>query len=165
MRRADRGRRNAFTLIELVIVIVIMAFLASLAVISLGGTMDRYQLSRASETIERFDARARRDARTSRKSVQATIQRHRQQLLIESPGRQDARFRLPAKVEISNIRLRRRVTAGSNFEIRFSREGRSPTYAVELRRGEMSRWLVILGTSGQVIPIDKEGEVDAILSL
>jgi prepilin-type N-terminal cleavage/methylation domain-containing protein len=50
--------RNGFTLVELVIVIVIMAILASIAAVSLGGTIDRYRMSQAAEVIERFDARA-----------------------------------------------------------------------------------------------------------
>ena len=56
MRSNRRYERAAFTLIELVIVIVIMGVLATLAILSLGGTMDRYQLNRASEVIELFDA-------------------------------------------------------------------------------------------------------------
>ena len=43
--------RAAFTLIELVVVVVIVSLLATIAVISLGGTMDRYHLNRAAESI------------------------------------------------------------------------------------------------------------------
>jgi prepilin-type N-terminal cleavage/methylation domain-containing protein len=161
-------KRAAFTLMELVVVVVIISILATLAVISLGGTMDHYQLSRAAETIEMFDARGRRDARTARAPVQGTIQRYKRCLEIETPRPQRAkstvRYQLPRSVEIKTIRLRRRVTVGSNFEIRFNREGSSPTYAVQLQRGETSRWLVVLGLSGQIITLDSEGEVDEFLS-
>ena len=170
MYRCRSRRRAAFTLIELVVVIVIMAVLSTLAVLSLGGTMDRYQLSRASETIEMFDARARRDARKSRQSIQGTIDRNRQRLMIDSPipGNKDWRskqYRLPQSVEISQVRFRRSVTVGNRYAIPFNRNGGSPTYAIELQRGKMRRWLVVLGVSGQVLPLDSEGEVDAILSL
>ena len=165
MGRCRCRERKAFTLIELVIVILIMAVLSTLAVLSLGGTMDRYQLSRASEAIELFDARARRDARKSRQPIRATIDRKHQRLVIDTPGPGNTQYRWPRSVEINKIRLRRRVTVGNNFEIRFNREGGSPTYAVELKRGKMSRWLVVLGASGQFVPLNSEGEVDAILSL
>ena len=165
MGRCRCQKRKAFTLIELVVVIVIMAVLSTLAVLSLGGTMDRYQLSRASEAIEMFDARARRDARKSRQPIRATIDRNRQRLVIDTPGPGNTQYRLPHSVGINKVRFRRRVTVGNNFEIQFNREGGSPTYAVELQRGKMSRWLVVLGASGQVVPLNNEGEVDAILSL
>ena len=35
----------------------------------------------------------------------------------------------------------------------------------QLTRGNLSRWLVVLGLSGQVLALDNEGEVDAILAL
>lgn len=165
MRKCRWRGRYAFTLIELVIVIVIMAILSTLAVLSLRGTMDRYMLSRAAETIERFDARARRDASLLRQPIRAAIDRNRKRLTIDTSRTDNAQYRLPRRVEVGKIRLGRRVTVGNRFEIQFSRRGASPTYAVELRRGDMSQWLLVLGTSGQVVPLSSEGEVDAILSL
>ena len=161
------GARLAFTLIELVVVVVIIGVLAALAVLSLGGTMDRYQLSRAAETIEMFDAHARRDARNSRQPIQATIQRDQKRLLIETVGNEkmNTQYRLPNRVEIKEIRMRRRVTAGGEFQIQYSREGWSATYALQIQRGNMSRWFVVLGVSGQVVALENEGEVDEILSL
>ncbi|MGI9472561.1 MAG: pilus assembly FimT family protein [Rubripirellula sp.] len=163
-RRRGHGR-DAFTLIELVIVIVIMAILSTLAVVSLRGTMDRYLISQAAETVERFDARARRDASRMRQPIRAAIDRNRKRLTIDTPGPGNAKYHLLNRVEIGKVRLSRRVTVGNQFKIQFSREGASPTYAVELRRGEMSQWLLVLGTSGQIVPLRNEGEVDAILSL
>jgi Tfp pilus assembly protein FimT len=151
-------------MIELVVVMVIVSLLATLAMLSFGGTMDRYRLSCAAETVEMFDAHARRDASRLRKPIQATIERDRNRLVIRSRG-EDTLFPLPRGVEIKQIRVRRRVTTGRDFEIQFNNEGSSPTYALELARGTMSRWLVVLGISGQVIALDNEGEVNAILSL
>jgi hypothetical protein len=68
-------------------------------------------------------------------------------------------------VDIKEFRLRRRVATGRDLELQFNREGWSPTYAVQLQRGRMSRWLVVLGISGQVIALENEGEVDELLSL
>jgi prepilin-type N-terminal cleavage/methylation domain-containing protein len=169
----DRRRsldRRAFTLIELIVVIVIMGLLATLAVLSTGGMMDRYQLSQAAETIEIFDARARRSAHSLRQPIRAIIQPNQRRLVIASPGGNTSRsvaaqFRLPRAVEIAEIRLRRRVTAAGNFEIDYNRQGSSPTYALRLQRGKMSRWLVVLGVSGQIVTLKNEGEVDEILSL
>lgn len=168
--RFHSAPRNAFTLIELVVVIAIIALLTTLAVMSSSSMMDRYQLSRAVEAVEMFDARARREASSLSQPVDATIQPARRRLLVASPTRTSqrrplAQFNLPRSVEIAELRLRRRVAARGDLELQFNRAGVSPTYALQLKRGEMSRWLVVLGFSGQIVALEDEREVDELLSL
>ncbi|TWU58091.1 pilus assembly FimT family protein [Rubripirellula reticaptiva] len=158
--------RSAFTLIELVVVITIMAVLAAIAALSLGGVMDRYQLGRAAETIERFDSRARREARVTGDVVIAKIDRSRGRLDVDVAGSGlDVMFQLPSRVSISNMRMHRSGVSGSDLILVVDRSGQCPTYAVELMRGNMKRWLVMLGTSGQVISLDNEGAVNALFAL
>lgn len=159
--------RKAFTLIELVVVMVLLALLASLTVYSLGGTMDRYRVSRAIETVELFDARARRAARTTRRGVNVTIDRKSRELLIDpiDPQQENASFQLPSKVEIEEVRFAGSKRSQKQSDFSISGQGRSTTYAIQLRRGELTRWLVVLGFSGQVVPVNNESEVDAILSI
>ncbi len=156
--------RRAFTLIELVVVMIVLALLSSLVVFSLRGTMDHHQLSRAVETFEIFDARARRDARSAQAQVLATIDRNRGRLTV-GDRRDGATYHLPRQVEIAEIRLRRGSAVGSSMSIDVGRQGQTPTYAVCFQRGKTSRWLVVLGLSGQVIALDDQEEVDEILSL
>lgn len=169
MIRPRRRIRRAFTLIEMTVVIAILALLTTMATLSLGGVMDRYRLSRAAEAIEAFDARARRSARLSREGFEAIIDRRDRELTIPAADRgrriETAQYRLPRNVEISDIRMRRKVALGQKVAIRFSDQGASPTYAVELRRGKRTRWLVVLGISGQVVAVANEGEADALLSI
>ncbi len=162
--------RIAFTLIELVVVMVILGILAALVANSLSGVVARQQLSRAAQTIEMFDAKARREARRRRLPTEALIDRTRGRLTIDRIGRGDngspeSTYRLPRQVKIKEVRMRRQGVVGTQVEIDINRFGQSPTYAVELQRGETSRWLVVLGLTGQVISLDSEGEADAILSL
>jgi prepilin-type N-terminal cleavage/methylation domain-containing protein len=158
--------RNAFTLIELVVVIVIMAILSTIAAMSLGGTMSRYDLVRATETVQRFDANARRQARATQAPVAMTIDRNKKRLKVDADGAdRDAAYKLPGRVTISNIRLHRRFVTGGNFAVTVSPDGQSPTYAVELSRGDMKRWLIFVGVSGQVIEAQNEDEVDALFAL
>ena len=169
MLRPEESQRAAFTLIELMVVVVILGLITALASLSLGGVMDRYQLGRAAETLEAFDSQGRRDASRSREAVLAIIRRGTNELVlrnaVERSSRARAQYRLPRNVEIGDIRMPRKSLTARDVTFTLSDRGRSPTYAVELRRGAMSRWIVILGISGQVIPMQSEDEVDAILSL
>lgn len=165
--------RNAFTLVELVVALVILVILSSIAAFSLSGTMDRYQLTRATETIEIFDARARRDARLSGQSLQTRIDTGRGELHIESTSsprganasRPTRTFRLPSNVVIQDIQLAKKVVIGRTFDTNINPQGQGVSYAVHLARGRMSRWLVILGTSGQTIEVQDQREANEILSL
>ena len=159
-------RRAAFTLLEVVIVLVILAILSTLAVMSLSGTMNRYRISRAVETVERFDAIARRQASHQRVSLNATIDLSRHRLKIESPlASRDRVFPLPGGVKINRVRFPRQAAVGRELDIPFTDDGISPTYALELSRGDLSHWMIILGASGQVVHFDREEEIDEILSL
>lgn len=158
--RAETRRRKGFTLIELVVVIAIIALLSTLAVMSLRGTIDRYHLSQAVQTVELSDASARRLARATDQMVVATIDRHHNRWRIG-----DRSFQIPTAVEIESIALGRRAIAGSEVDIDYSRDGWSPTYALQLKRGEIEQWIVVLGASGQVVSVRDRGEADALLRL
>lgn len=153
---------HAFTLIELVVVMVLIGIMTAMAVLSLGGTMDRYRLTQATETFQTFDARARRQARSARRTIEATIEKDKRRLVIAQPSKQ---FRLPDSVEIKTVRISQQAVPRTKVKLRFDSAGHSPTYAVEFRKGKLSKWLVILGTSGQTIAMDNVGEVNALLSL
>ena len=165
--------RSGFTLVELVIALVILVILSSVAALSLSGTMDRYQLARATETIEMFDARARRDARSSGQSLQTRIDTGRGELHIESTsndrGSGDSQrirtFRLPRNVVIQDIQLAKKVVIGRSFDTIINPQGQGISYAVHLTRGPISRWLVVLGASGQAIQVQDQREANEILSL
>ena len=165
MKMPSPRQHSAFTLLEVVAVMVMLGLLSTVAVVSLSGTLDRYRLNRAVEMVELFDARARRQAGNQRTPVDASIQLNRNRLLIESPNdTKDRVFGLPSGVQISSVRLSRNSVAGRQLDLRYSRDGVSPTYAIQLQRGDKSHWLVILGISGQIIHSSSEGEVNEILS-
>lgn len=169
MRNFCNLHRHAFTLIELMVVLAILGLIGTIASLSLGTVMDRYQLGRAAETIEAFDGRARRSARLAREPLDTIIRRATKELLIGQPVGQDREqslsYRLPARVEIVDVRIRGKGMTARDVRLSFGDRGRSPTYAIQLRRGNLSRWLVVLGLSGQVIPVSSEREVDALFAL
>jgi len=160
--------RRAFTLIELVVVLAILGMLTALASLSLSGVMDRYQLGCAAEAIESWDGRNRRDARRSRETIEAMIRPEKNEFqILEAPLASNSgrtMTSMPGKVEIVGVKMKRGGVSGRDTPIRFNKQGRSPNYAIELKRGNMRRWLIILGFSGQVITVDRGEDVDALLS-
>lgn len=180
MAKTDRivcGRRSAFTLLELVIVMLILAILSALAVVSFRSVIDRQQMMLAIESFRRFDAQARREARLQGTTIPVAIDRGRGQLRWGS-GTRNRVFRLPRQIEIAELRASAdRATAGnlsragsrsitsSTAGLYYAADGSSPTYALKLARGDLQRWFVVLGLSGQVVPCDREEQVDAIFRL
>lgn len=157
--------RAAFTLVELVIVLLIAALLSSIALVSLGGTVDRYRLARGVEVIQQFDQRARRDARITRNSVVASIDGTAGRISIASPnGNETTKLELPSRIQIGSVRVLGQRRIGRQCNLVIDARGRGPTYAVELKRGSMTRWVMILGQSGQTITTADVDRVDALFS-
>jgi type II secretory pathway pseudopilin PulG len=155
-------------LIELIVVTVILGLLATVAAPPLRGAMNRYELGRALETIETFDAQARRTARVSREAVDVTIRQDQRGTTLlsssQAPQHSERVFRLPDTVRITDLRRARQATTGSDLTFRVNDRGRSASYAIALSRGKLTRWLVVLGTSGQLVPVATQEEADALLS-
>lgn len=161
----NRSHRNAFTLIELIVVLVILAMLSSLAMLSVGNIMDKHQLSQAAETIEIFDMRLRREARTNRQPISATLDSVNKTLVLPQADGSERIFRLPSRVQIKSWRIAGKRGAESLMRLPVKGDGRSPSYAIELARGKNTIWVVILGGSGQVSMLDNTRDVSRLMSL
>lgn len=150
--------RAGFTLIELLVVVAIIAMLLALAGQSLRGTVDRYHLRQAQQTLEMCDAKARRWARTNEASITVRIDRVKRSIELG-----DSTFRISKAVEIKGVTLGKRAGVERRTEIEFHPDGWSPSYAIELSRGSMTRWMVVLGESGQVVDVLDRGAANALL--
>ena len=136
--------RRAFSLIELVVVLVLMAIIASMATLSLRGVMVRYQLSQGVEVIQRFDAALRRSARLDRRGDAGEINRAAGRLAV---AKLDESYVLPKSVQIRSVR----VSDSTSRSVSVSGQGASPSYAIELSSGDASRWVLLVGGSGQFV--------------
>ena len=158
--------RQGFTLLELVIVFVILGILSTIAITSLAGRVGNYQLTQATEIIGRADALARRQASHQRQPVNTSVARLSNLLRVSmSPKSSIRSFKLPKGVSIGETKFRQQTVATSNFDIRYNRYGISPSYAIKLIRGSQSRWIIVLGASGQIIQTNQSEEVNEILAL
>ncbi len=155
--------RGAFTLIELVVVLVILSLLSGLVAFSLSGTTDNYRMSQAVETFELFDARARRTARYNQTPIVASIDSSNRILRVQNTNSvKIASFNLPRQVEIDEVRYSAPSDQG---KLLVNSRGVSNSYAVRLRRGKLNTWILVIGGSGQILKSVSENKVNAILSM
>ncbi|MCH1439062.1 MAG: type II secretion system GspH family protein [Rubripirellula sp.] len=158
--------RQGFTLLELMIVFVILSLLATIAMTSLASRVGDYRFTQAVEIIGRVDAHARRQASTQRRTVCTSVATMASTLRVSTAQDPNIRsFKLPSGIHIGETKFRQQTSPTTDFDIRYNQYGASPTYAFKLTQGSQSKWIIVLGASGQIIQTSEVGEVNDILSL
>lgn len=156
--------RRAFTLLEMVVALLIIAILASVSVLSFRGSIDRHRLEQGVDLVARFDARLRRESIRANQPMRATIRRDRGEFVIPDRGAfRGVSWALPGPVALDAFRVASQVSARQSVELASDRFGQSASYAVKLRAGKFHQWLVVLGGSGQVIRVSDEDQVESYL--
>jgi prepilin-type N-terminal cleavage/methylation domain-containing protein len=157
---------RAFTLIEVMMTVLLMALLASAAALSFSGPLRSARAADAQDQIRSFDAAARDMARHSHREVRLVFDLSGSTLARrEGPELQDLRSRvsLPAGCRVTQL-----CVAGQSFEdgeavVDFSSLGIGRSYAIHLSGAGLDRWLLIAGLSGQMTQVQDEVEAQSIL--
>jgi general secretion pathway protein H len=153
-------RPRAFTLIEVLCVVLLIGLLSGAAVIAFDRPLRAARARQIVEEIAAFDAAARAAARRSGRDVEMVIDPLERTIVRD----ESARLELPAGLEIEQVRTADGSAPGSRVVIRCSPHGISRGYAIHLRSGDFDRWLLVAGLSGQVTMLNDESQVDSILS-
>jgi prepilin-type N-terminal cleavage/methylation domain-containing protein len=156
--------RRAFTLIEMMLVVLLIGALAGAAAMSFVRPLRAARLRATIEQIRAFDATARQVARRSGREVEIVIDPYYRQLVRREEGRDISIFRLPDGLRIEHVRTSGEARQGSELTLAISPHGWSRSYAVRLVGHEFDRWLLVAGMSGQVTVIEDESHVQDILS-
>ena len=150
---ASEHRRSAFSIIELVAVIVILGVLGGIAAVSLRGWIDRRTVAAGVDRIADADAAARR--RSVRDGGGGVV--------IGPDGMVAAgrTFRWPAGVSLSGVGPLDaaspvtdsviRGPAGRELAVRFDGAGRGPSYRVAIAGSFGRRVVDVIGVGGQVV--------------
>ena len=160
-------KRNAFTLIELLAVVVLVALLAAAVSVShsgvtgVGGVDDAVEQVGAFDRLTRDMARARADALVMVFDLDAQRIRRVSRATGKSFGHE---LSLGEHCRLERLHTGDRQQFGGVAEVRVSRQGFCPSYALNLRHSGGTTWMVVLGLSGQVVRISDEQQLHQILS-
>lgn len=159
-------RRTGFSLLELTVVLLIMAIVASAVVLNTRGPMHNARADEIVARIGEFD-------RLTRSSAQQ--QDIPLRLVVDIPagtirrviGDDDENFTppltLPSHCRIDAVRIGERRLIRGSAVIECSRQGITPSYAIHLIfDDDRSVWLLVAGLTGQFTTLENETELQDI---
>jgi len=167
--------KRAFTLIELLIAIVIIALISGALVYGFRKPLDQARITDAVEQFRQVDATARQQARATNRPTAVVFDLTGQTVARREGRSPDPAYRtaIPAPLRIDQVRTAAKRYDFGEIAIPCSPAGASETYAVKLvttdsPAGEVDspfpRWLVVAGLTGQVTQVRDEQDVTNILS-
>jgi prepilin-type N-terminal cleavage/methylation domain-containing protein len=150
-----RCLRRAFTLIELVLVLLLLAILSTLATVSLASSFRDASLRSAVDQIAFADASSRALAKNSGRALDLTI--HPESRTVARNGA--TLVALPSSIHIDEVL----VAGGAG--IRINSMGQSPTFAVRLHASHShSAWILIAGLTGIRYETQNDSEIREIFA-
>ncbi|WP_428940622.1 pilus assembly FimT family protein [Fontivita pretiosa] len=174
MNGDGRPARGAFTLLELLAVILIGGLLAAAVVLRLGPQLAQARLAGVLQQLEDADRLARASAAESGEPCEMVFDLTEGRVWRREQGRVGklASLRLPRGFAIAQMRTARSSHHGGEVAVQIRPDGRSDSYALcvgrageEGRRERQSSWLVFAGLSGQVKRLSDERDVRDIFGL
>ena len=165
--------RKAFTLIELVAVLAIVALLTAGVSLSLRGALRDAHAEDAASRLVAFDALARQEARRLNRPSELHIDPHDGRVwrreVSASGGDHETGVALvlPPGVAIDEVfTARGRSRATETITIACSASGRTASYAILLSGpGERRRWIMFAGLTGQSRLIEHDRNVQDIFGV
>jgi prepilin-type N-terminal cleavage/methylation domain-containing protein len=161
---SSRRHCCAFTLIELVACIAIMAILAAAAALSLHGHRGEATLPTAIQIIRFADEQARQRALRSDAPVELRIAFAHPHTVLLSSGATSSEFQLPDGFRVARARSAGWSRDTGEIAVRFSPRGWAPAYALQITDGARSQWLAFTGLIGDPQTLDDDQTLEHILS-
>jgi prepilin-type N-terminal cleavage/methylation domain-containing protein len=167
MPKLNKYRSAGFTLVEMSAVILLMGLLCGVATLTFRGPYQAACFEYSLQQIEQFDATLRQHARRFGRPAELTIDitQHRFTITADESRSEARQFQLRPDVKIAAVRTAGLQSTYGTIAIGVSRNGSTPSYALHLVSTQgAERWIVVLGLVGQVLHVDDEQEVQALLS-
>jgi len=164
-----RRRGKAFSLVEIMVVLVIMAVVAGAVTLRLEGPLKRASMRELVDCVAGFDRLTRVWAREQDRPVTIVVDMAEGELSrVALDGKDEATavgsaLVLPERFEVAEVRTVLGRNEGGRAEIPCSRRGFSASYALCLEDDSgMRQWILFAGLTGQMIQADDERQVQTI---
>ena len=170
LNRAEKSRvrfwprRSAFTLIEIMLAVLLMALLASAAALSFSQPLQAARAQDAIESVRATDEGCRQVARRFGRPLSLSFDLDAGTLSRIEGDRATHRLSLPHGCRIQELRTAARRVSAGQMAVRFSPLGIARTYAVRLAGTGTNQWMLVSGISGEVSLIKHEAQLDAIFA-
>jgi prepilin-type N-terminal cleavage/methylation domain-containing protein len=170
MSRVSRRRdgRSAFTLIELMAVLVIVGLVSATAVLRFSGTTRQAQFEWSLERVMAADRLLRTHSLTYGQPGHLEFEIGTGRLERVLGARRDASsaLELGARMRIVRFLAARRHLETGRVDVSYDSYGHSETFAVEIEGpGDQSAWILFAGLSGQTRRFEDRRDVERILEL
>jgi prepilin-type N-terminal cleavage/methylation domain-containing protein len=156
----DRKSRRAFTLIEMIAVVVILGVMAGAAAWSFRSSIESASARDVIEQIRFLDSTARQRAMRIGRPVEIVFDVSESALVRREGKRSEESLRttLPRGYRIEQVNVSGRGMFDGEAAIVCSARGQSASYALRVVGPQMDQWLLFAGMSGQVSFIDGKNE-------
>ena len=146
VRRTDRLRRSAITLVELMVVLVVLALVATMTTIRFAGPLRQQRVLAALQQWQSIDFLARKASRSSDVSIKIESRLGQKLIFVNQNDRTLRSWAINSPVSVSVEDL-----SGASIDlIRFARAQGSIDYRVILSEGSTKQQIEIAGGTGQV---------------
>jgi prepilin-type N-terminal cleavage/methylation domain-containing protein len=165
---ASRPRRSAFTLIELMTVLVLIGLISATAVLRFGGSSQRAQFEWSLQRLTASDALLRTHGATSGNPGTLEFEIGTGHLERVCGAKREASSGLELGV---GVRITRFLAAGRHaemgkVEVTYDPYGDSETFAIEVEGpNNQSTWILFAGLTGQTRRFEDRRDVERILEL
>ena len=161
-------RARAFTLIEILLVVLIMGIGAAAVSLSLGSSLQRRQVQDVTTGVRQFDQTSRHYARTFGQRIQLVFDLDGGRILRQqgdaSAAKLSGEYVLPQGYRLAGLLVDGRQCHDGRAAIHCSDRGCSPSYAVGISDGKSTRWVLFAGLSGAAVERDDEKDVQQTLA-
>ena len=161
--RAERG----FTLVEVMLAVLLMALLASAAVLHFLGALKMARSHDAVEDLRAFDASSRLFAQRYGRSAQIVFDLTANNVSRREGRHDDMRCHVgwPGGYRVAEVRVGSRVSSdGEPAVVDISPMGLSSSYAVRFQGSDLDQWVFVAGLTGDTTQVQDEQTIAWLLT-